>query len=248
MKTGRVPLILAAILILSSGLALGFTLRAETTSGILISPGFIFVMPDSPASLSFASNTTISNFSIGASDVNLEGFGVFVTEVPSGAPSVPMVVTIFSPTASSGDAFAWISTIPNGSSVIFSFTGLTSGVSYLVGADNTTQGTFSGPNVGFTWSAGGIHFFELAISNPQTLDTTALTFLLFLVAIAILTIMGLGYHPAFLLFDGIVTLFFAFWTYTQIASIPIAASFILLGIGFMAIGMVIHPRNQHRTH
>lgn len=223
---------MAVFLVIASGAALATTLRTETTGpGIIISPQFTFIMPDAPASLAFISNTTLSHFYVGVSNLSLGDLGISVVQTPSTAPIIPMAVSTFSPETTSGDAIAWTSIISNASSVLFSFTGLLSGTRYTLGVDNASHGTFDGPSVGFVWASGGTHYFELAISNPPTLDTNAWTFLFLLVALVALWAIAIIKDRSWWLFPaGMITFLLALEAWTITASVYPSLSLVVVGI------------------
>lgn len=237
--SSRILLICAVLLLAMSGTAIAMTLHMEQATGILISPGYTFVMPDSPASLSFTSNVTLSGFYIGPSNLTLGSLGVLVTQTPSSSPSIPMTVSTFSPSASSGDALAWVSDIGNGSLAQFTFTGLLVATTYEILVDNSTHGTLDGPTVGFTWASGGTHFFEVSVfTAAPTLDSNAMIFLFGLIVSLTLGISGLVIEVPFVsVMGGLVGVAFGFWLWTETGVVWILITGVFLGIFFMVMGI-----------
>lgn len=233
----RVLWILAILLLASSGTALAFTLHAETSSSVVISPGYTFVMPDSPASLSFASNVAVSGFYIGRTNLTLGSLGVMVSQAPSSSPSIPMAVLFFDPSASSGDAFSWVSDVAIGTTVLFSFSGL-SAIDYSVIVDNSTLLTTAGPSVGFVWASGGTHYFEVSVfAVAPTLDANAMVFILFLLLLFGLGLAGFALEvPVLTILGGVCGFIFGWWLFTQVDNVPIALFIWGLSSIFMLVG------------
>lgn len=81
----------------------------------------------------------------------------------------------------------------------------------------------------------------LSVGPPPTLDAIALTLIIFVIAILILSVFGFAAHPGFFIADGIVVLVFAFWTYAQISNLIVAAMLIFVGAVLIPYGAMKRP-------
>lgn len=75
-----------------------------------------------------------------------------------------------------------------------------------------------------------------------TLDQTALTLILFVIAIVIVSALGYTYHPAFFILDGIIIISFGIWAYTAVASLLLSVMFVASGAILAAIGTFARPK------
>jgi hypothetical protein len=203
----------------------------ETTSGVEISPGYTFVMPDSPASLSFNSTVIVSSFQVNGTNVSLGSFHVGVQKSPASGSPVTMIVTTFALTATLGTAFAWVGSIPSGSVATFIFSGLSPGLRYTVGVDNASAGTLDGPAFAFAVSSSGTHYIELTITNPPTLDTNTWIFIFLLLAyLALLTYALVRDSSTMLIPAGVIMFLIAFQAWTVTANFPATIAIVVVGI------------------